>query len=234
MGARTAMGVVAFVTVSFVHVLGALLTVPAVLGFKFGKIQINKVATFRQVLKSMPLVTVNYVITVVAYGVGGFYMAGENSLYDLRAGIPSRGVLAIQSALSLIAFECLFYHIHRAFHQNKWLYAKVHKLHHTWTAPVALASTYAHPVEHILCNLASLFVGPFLCGAHPAVLMSFALLFGVGVNMHHCGYWTDDLGMHDLHHEAFNVNFGNAHILDILYGTYRSHSRLPLTKVSKA
>lgn len=182
----------------------------------------------------MPLVTINFMLTVAWAGLGGIYLADGKTFYDLRAGIPSPGVLALQAALSLIAFECVFYHVHRLFHQNKWLYAKVHKIHHTWTAPVALASTYAHPVEHILSNLTSLSAGPLLCGAHPAVLMSFALLFGLGVNMHHCGYWTEDLGMHDLHHEAFNVNFGNAHILDILYGTYRSHSRLAVTKASKA
>jgi sterol desaturase/sphingolipid hydroxylase (fatty acid hydroxylase superfamily) len=214
--------------------VGALLTVPAVWGLKVGKIQINKMATFREVMKSMPLVAINFFITVAWASIGGLYMSDEKVIHDLRIGIPSHGVLAFQSAISLIAFEVVFYHVHRTFHQNKWLYAKVHKIHHAWTAPVALSSTYAHPVEHIFCNLASLSAGPLLCGAHPAVLMSFALLFGLGVNMHHCGYWTEDLGMHDLHHEAFNVNFGNAHILDIVYGTYRSHNRLTMVKGSKA
>jgi len=214
--------------------VGVILTAPAVLGVKVGKIQIKKMATLHDVIKSMPLVVLNFVITVVWQSVGGLYLTDEESLYDLKASIPTPSGLAFQAALSLIAFEAVFYHIHRAFHQNKWLYARVHKIHHTWTAPVALASTYAHPVEHMFCNLASLSAGPLLCGAHPAAFMSFALLFGLGVNMHHSGYWTEDLGMHDLHHEAFNVNYGNAHILDIIYGTYRSQSRLATAKVSTA
>merc|ERR1711957_57979 len=102
-----------------------------------------------------------------------------------------------------------------------------------WPAPVALVSTYAHPVEHIFCNSAALSLGPFLCGAHPTVTLSFLLLFSVGAMGHHSGYWSDDIGMHDLHHEAFNVNYGNAHFLDYLYGTYRIH-QFTVGEVSKA
>merc|ERR1712039_811858 len=52
--------------------------------------------------------------------------------------------------------------------------------------------------------------------------MAYTLVFAIGAYAHHSGYWSDDSGMHDYHHEAFNVNYGNAHLLDYLYGTYRT------------
>merc|ERR1712113_1279814 len=99
----------------------------------------------------------------------------------------------------------------------------VHKVHHTWTAPVAIVGTYAHPIEHIVVNLTSVGLGPYLLGLHPAVTAAYSLLFSVGAYGHHSGYFSDDMGMHDLHHQKFTCNYGNAHILDYLYGTYRHH-----------
>jgi len=207
--------------ITFSHMVAAVMTIPAIVGVKIGKVQVKKTATFRQVLRDMPLVSLNYLISV---GVGSLVMLKTTDkavLQDMRSSLPSWQLLAGQTVFSLVVTECVFYHIHRTFHENKWLYAQVHKIHHTWPAPVAIVSTYAHPIEHIFCNLLSVFLGPILCGAHPALTNSYTLLFSIGAAGHHSGYWSDDMGMHDMHHEVFKANYGNAHILDYLYGTYR-------------
>jgi len=86
-------------------------------------------------------------------------------------------------------------------------------------------TTYAHPVEHIFCNLASVSIPCWLLSAHPAVTLAHSLGFQVFAALHHSGYeWTDDKGFHDLHHEAFNVNYSPLCLMDYVHGTFRATS----------
>ena len=55
------------------------------------------------------------------------------------------GVLKLGFA---IYFEDLtFYWMHRMLHASTWLYARVHKLHHTYTAPIAINGAYMTAAE---------------------------------------------------------------------------------------
>ena len=55
------------------------------------------------------------------------------------------GVLKLGFA---VYFEDLtFYWMHRMLHASTWLYARVHKLHHTYTAPIAINGAYMTAAE---------------------------------------------------------------------------------------
>eukprot|EP00441_Pelagodinium_beii_P023377 CAMPEP_0197652952 /NCGR_PEP_ID=MMETSP1338-20131121/34757_1 /TAXON_ID=43686 ORGANISM="Pelagodinium beii, Strain RCC1491" /NCGR_SAMPLE_ID=MMETSP1338 /ASSEMBLY_ACC=CAM_ASM_000754 /LENGTH=287 /DNA_ID=CAMNT_0043227925 /DNA_START=33 /DNA_END=896 /DNA_ORIENTATION=- len=223
-GAKVAFCFSNFATVAFAHLVAILLTLPALLKMRRGKIQKSKSVKLVRVLRDLPLVGLNFAFSLAVGSAAAIFTCKEEVKIDIQAGLPDSQLLVAQAVFSILVSEAIFYHLHRAFHETKYLYAKIHKIHHTWPAPVAIMATYAHPLEHIFCNLATVFTGPVLCGAHPFVSLSYSLLFSVGAAVHHSGYWSDDLGIHDLHHELFNVNYGNAHILDYLYGTYRSQS----------
>mmetsp|Transcript_75326 Transcript_75326/g.232987 ORF Transcript_75326/g.232987 Transcript_75326/m.232987 type:complete len:238 (-) Transcript_75326:50-763(-) len=136
-------------------------------------------------------------------------------------------VLAYVVALALLT-EVLFYYGHWHLHSPYW-YAKVHKAHHEWKAPIGLAALYFHPLEHAQ-TLFDALAPPLVLGAH---IRTFHLWTGItvaAVVLHHSGFelgradkvvpWFDSMvKQHDLHHEHFVGNYGVIGILDWLHGT---------------
>ena len=143
------------------------------------------------------------------------------SSYDWRA-LPSTDILARDVIIWLLVEEVCFFYVHKWLHDNKKMYAAVHKIHHTWTAPISLVAIYCHPFEHLASNLTPVLLGPILCGSHAAALAIFLAVGTIHTLIVHSGYWfCDDNGMHDEHHAKFNVNFGVMGLMDSFYGTYQ-------------
>ena len=66
--------------------------------------------------------------------------------------LPSLKEIVIHFSIMLLVREILFYHIHIWLHSPR-MYKWIHSRHHQFTAPVAPASMYAHPIEHLLSNI---------------------------------------------------------------------------------
>ena len=122
--------------------------------------------------------------------------------------------------------QVAFYYLHRMMHHPA-LYKRFHKVHHEWKAPIALAASYAHPVEHALNNVLPLWLGPVVCHSHLATTYLWFAVAVVGTQLHHCGYrfwfahlpWDHQPNFHDFHHENFSGNYGLLTLLDRLHGT---------------
>lgn len=117
------------------------------------------------------------------------------------------------------------------------LYTRIHKIHHEFRAPIAMAAIYAHPLEFLVSNLVSIEIGPrkhsmntgliflVVCHSHLLVNMAWFTIATVGTISHHSGYqrfWQIgglDPHFHDYHHYSFIWNFGTLGILDRLHGT---------------
>jgi sterol desaturase/sphingolipid hydroxylase (fatty acid hydroxylase superfamily) len=88
---------------------------------------------------------------------------------------------------------------------------------------MAFAAQYAHPVEHIIANVAPIVLPLAFRHAHVltfCIWLAYSLLETAAA---HSGYdffqFPFKAQMHDLHHEKFNVNFGGVWVLDYLHGT---------------
>jgi len=94
---------------------------------------------------------------------------------------------------------------------------------------MAFAAQYAHPVEHIIANMAPLVVPLVYRRAH---IITFCIWLGyslVETAATHSGYdffqFPFKANKHDLHHEKFNVYFGGLGIMDYLHGTDKLDSK---------
>jgi len=168
-------------------------------------------------------------VPVIAYGIGITFTMKPA---DFEVPGPFQIFLSVISGA--LVNEVTFFYGHWLFHRNKFLYAHVHKVHHEFKSPCAMAAIYCHPVELVISDFGPLGAGIILFNRNlyfAAVFMTFAIL---GTQTHHCGFrwpWIASHGnqpdFHDFHHERFNCNYGNIGVLDSLHGTNAGIRRHP-------
>lgn len=140
--------------------------------------------------------------------------------------IPGPLEMFLSLIVQVISNEILFFYGHWLFHASPFLYGHIHKIHHEFKAPCAMAAIYAHPIELLVADFIPLGAGILMFNHNlyaAAVFITFAVL---GTQTHHCGFrwpWIAEHGnqpdFHDFHHEKFNCNYGNIGFLDALHGT---------------
>ena len=65
--------------------------------------------------------------------------------------------LFVQLFVILLFDDTFFYFLHRLMHENKYIYKKIHKIHHRANSPIPIDYLYVHPLEWM-----SGFIGPFI------------------------------------------------------------------------
>jgi methylsterol monooxygenase len=200
--------------------IGTLFALPALLHLDKWKIQVNKSLDSAALLRAMPLIVFNFLLGSFVGPFVLYALLPERS-FDWNE-LPTTSTLVRDAVVWLLVEEVMFFYVHRWLHENKRAYAAIHKLHHTWTAPVSYVAIYCNPIEHLSSNIAPLLAGPILCGSHTSAIGVFFFIGLVHTTAVHSGYWfCDDNGLHDEHHNKFNCNYGVMGILDSWYGTYR-------------
>eukprot|EP00729_Bicosta_minor_P016615 gene16615-10490_t len=77
--------------------------------------------------------------------------------------MPTAWEVCRMLCICFVTEDTLFYWTHRAMH-HKLVYAKVHKMHHEFKVPCAMAAEYAHPLEYFLSNAVPYAAGPMITG----------------------------------------------------------------------
>ena len=143
---------------------------------------------------------------------------------------PDLPTILFSFLMFALCSEFYFYHAHYVLHIPA-IYPYIHKLHHAYTAPIALECLYFHPIESVI-QLGTVALGPVLLGSHVVLLYAWIVIALFLVVLHHCGHEVpfDELPrlgsmthQHDFHHKAFTCNFGVIGFFDWLYGTRGSY-----------
>ena len=134
-----------------------------------------------------------------------------------------------------------FYCIHRVLH-IRWVYDRVHYLHHRNVNPGPWSGLSMHPIEHMM--YLSMFLLWWVVPAHPVILILTLSSNSLATAVTHSGFERYEIGrregrtmkgadyFHHLHHRYFECNYGNRPVpLDKLFGTFHdgtpeAHARM--------
>ena len=118
----------------------------------------------------------------------------------------------------IVTVDVWFYITHRILHYP-FLYKLIHKLHHRFKAPTAVACMYANPIEFTIGNHLGVALGPVFSNCHPYTAFFWFFLSLFNTAGAHSGYHVFAAKGHDIHHEKFKYNFGVGGMMDFLCGT---------------
>mmetsp|Transcript_11975 Transcript_11975/g.30325 ORF Transcript_11975/g.30325 Transcript_11975/m.30325 type:complete len:262 (-) Transcript_11975:492-1277(-) len=184
----------------------------------------------RDLLHLVPnlLLTQTFILLPASYAL--FRLSTSESIplgLTLSAQLPTLLEVITHLLFSMLCVEVGFFYTHWLFHWGP-LYGPIHKRHHYFKAPIALAAAYAHPLEVLLNNVLPLWIGPVLLRTHVLTAYLYYALAILTTQHHHSGYripffhlpFDIQPDFHDLHHERFNGNYGLTGLLDYLHGTW--------------
>ena len=147
------------------------------------KIQ-QKVVTINDYWKCLKQVSFNqFIVTPIFVYVG----ASRFGWGDTSPDIPNTSTILAHLFVFAVVEEILFYYFHRLLHDPS-IYKYIHKKHHQFVAPIGLASTYCHPVEHLISNLIPVGLGPFLLKSHALTIWIFVFFANFTTVVTHGGY----------------------------------------------
>lgn len=161
--------------------------------------------------------------TVLLFSLVGFsvYLGSKHGCFSIYSGdIPSAGRLFMEFAAIVLLHDAYFYWAHRAMH-TRWLFRKVHRVHHRSRTPTPWAAYAFAPPEAVL-EAGILPVTAFLLPMHEITVLLFVTHMIVRNVIGHAGVelfprwwlqapvlnWITTTTHHDLHHSHGGYNFG--------------------------
>ncbi|KAJ1964816.1 C-4 sterol methyl oxidase [Dipsacomyces acuminosporus] len=152
-----------------------------------------------------------------------FLPAAKMVGFSCSAPFPVWPRVLFQVCVFFVIEDFYHYWAHRSFHYG-FLYKKIHKVHHEYTAPFGIAAEYAHPLETAVLGQGTI-AGPLLFNYFVEQVHITTMLIWIAARLWqtveaHCGYdfpWSTPHWLpfwagashHDYHHAAFVNNFAS-------------------------
>lgn len=171
--------------------------------------------------------------TYIGAAVALFFLHAQLGLWvaEVPRAAPTLTAFFVQLVLFMVIGEFLTYWWHRLEHRSRFVFQKVHYLHHSVDSPLTIWTNFVvHPVEGLMVMLC-LYVPPLALGVHPLIVVGYAIANTTAMVVTHSGYdakfyprWLLPAAAgHELHHSerrptnlSVVMTFG-----DKLFGTYK-------------
>ena len=169
--------------------------------------------------KRIPLISFNLIILMLITGFGLHYFS-DNIYYLSDNILRDLGIMIFEIFIILMIDDIYFYFWHRLMHENKFLYHKIHKIHHRASTPFPSEYLYTHPIEWMV-GMIGPFIAIFLLGGVCVYSLWIVLIIR---NLHeldiHSGLKSSYLTKyfpfsgtnehHDKHHAVLKGNYASA------------------------
>jgi methylsterol monooxygenase len=90
----------------------------------------------------LPLIGLN-IFLLILFTLGGMYPVKD--FFTMET--PTLLTFVWEFALFMVVDDIYFYFFHRTAHENKFMYKKIHRVHHRAFNPIPLEYLYVHPLE---------------------------------------------------------------------------------------
>ena len=170
--------------------------------------------------RAISVVIRNQVLGTLPVIIGVYYLMVWRGM-GVSQVVPGWFEVIWQLGIMVLLEELLFYSVHRLLHR-KYLFKRIHKVHHEHNESIAITTHYVHYLEHLMGNLMPIFMGAFLVGAHPLTILAWIGLAVTNALHSHSGYnfpWQAYSIHHDFHHYQNSGNYGVLGLLDWLFKT---------------
>lgn len=195
-------------------------------GYRSRAVTKDRFPATTQVLKSIaPTLVQNTILATIfswtVLGLAFWYLPRQEMPFDRGWIIQFLQTMPIH----VFGVEVWFYNVHRFVLHSPALYGLLHKKHHEFIQPIAIAAIYCGATEMIILNTCSLVLVPaFVTQLDLNMMTLFTCLGAVNATLSHSGHYVlpkllYDTAFHDLHHMQFNKNFGVFKIGDKCLGT---------------
>ena len=175
--------------------------------------------------KHLPLILTNLLLMIIIFP-AGLYLLSDWILEPYQ----NFGIVVGQLIAILLIDDLYFYGFHRLMHKNKFIYDKIHHIHHRAKYPFPSDYLYEHPLEWMLGSLGSFIAFLILGGVSLTTILLFLTIRTLHELDIHSGIkssfykhipFAGTNEHHAYHHKYFLVHF--ASIFSVWDRVFKTH-----------